>query len=184
MRLFTIGHSVLPWPVFIDTLKSHEIDCLVDVRSYPGSRRYPHFNKENLSPQLWGTHNIAYEHIPELGGRRRKSVLDRNLNSYWTHPSFRNYADYALSPEFESGMRQLLDLAATYNKVAYMCSESVWWKCHRRIITDYLLARNHDVIHIINGKESVAKINESAVCCDEHHHVKLRYPGAQSVLAL
>jgi uncharacterized protein (DUF488 family) len=120
--------------------------------------------------------SIDYYHIAKLGGRRRKLSVSADVNAWWTHQSFHNYADYAQTAEFAEGMQELLKLQNTYTRIAYMCSESVWWKCHRRIITDYLLASGIPVTHIIGDKETPAKINEAAVCCSGH----LRYPGAQT----
>lgn len=178
---YTIGHSSVSWREFATNLKDHKIDCLVDVRSYPGSRRVPHFNKETMGTDL-APYGIDYYHIAKLGGRRRKSALSPDVNSWWTHISFHNYADYAQSPEFAEGMRELLALQKTYERIAYMCSESVWWKCHRRIITDYLLADGHAVTHIIGAKETPAVLNEAAVCCHTAPRTTLLYPGPQAVL--
>lgn len=177
---FTIGHSSVTWADFVDNLKAHNIDCLVDVRSYPGSRRVPHFSKETMGIDL-APSSIDYYHIPKLGGRRRKLAVQPDVNAWWTHQSFHNYADYAQTSDFAEGMRELLSLENTYARIAYMCSESVWWKCHRRIITDYLIAAGHPVHHIIGAKVSLATINEAAICCDGN---TLRYPGPQTTLAL
>ena len=162
---YTIGHSTRTIEEFISLLKENRIECLIDVRSYPGSRRYPHFNKEVL-PESLALHGIEYEHILTLGGRRRKSkTVDPQTNSLWTHPAFHNYADYTLSPEFDEGFAELRRLGEQ-KRIAYMCSEAVWWQCHRRIITDYLLAAGEHVVHIMApGKLEDAKPTKHSGCC-------------------
>lgn len=163
---YTIGHSTRTIDEFISLLKENEIACLIDVRSYPGSRRYPHFNKEVL-PENLALHGIQYEHILKLGGRRRKSkTVSPETNGLWTHPAFHNYADYTMSPEFEEGFAELRRLGEQ-TRIAYMCSEAVWWQCHRRIITDYLLAAGEKVIHIMApGKLDDATPTKHSGCCD------------------
>lgn len=146
---FTIGHSTHPLPEFIELLKNAGIESLVDVRSIPRSRTNPQFNRDTLPDALAAEH-INYLHLAELGGRRGRS---RNAapspNLYWTHPAFRNYADYAMGDTFREGLERLLTIGHRH-RCAIMCSEAVWWRCHRRIITDYLLARGETVLHIMN----------------------------------
>src|SRR5690606_12153957 len=148
-NVFTIGHSTRTLDVFIALLREHDIHILVDVRAYPGSRRHPHFNKDSLQrtiPQA----GMRYEHVLALGGRRRKSKdAAPSPNIYWEHAAFRAYADYALGDEFHEGLSQL-EAAARETTCAIMCSEAVWWRCHRRIITDYLLADGIPVVHIMS----------------------------------
>jgi len=144
ISLWTIGHSTLSIEDFISKLKSFEIQVLADVRSYPGSRRYPHFNREKLSASLADT-GIRYEHFPELGGRRR--ARPDSLNIAWRNESFRGYADYLETNEFRAGIDRLLNIATT-QPTAIMCSEAVWWRCHRGLIADYLKAQGHKVLHI------------------------------------
>jgi uncharacterized protein (DUF488 family) len=145
---FTIGHSTHPLPEFIGLLNTAEIETLVDVRSIPRSRTNPQFNRDTLPEALAPAH-IGYVHLAELGGRRSKRKDDApSPNAYWTHPAFRNYADYAMGPAFRDGLEQLLALGHRH-RCAIMCSEAVWWRCHRRIITDYLLARGETVLHIM-----------------------------------
>jgi uncharacterized protein (DUF488 family) len=146
ISLWTIGHSTLSIDDFINRLKSFEIQLLADVRSYPGSRRYPHFNKENLKASLANA-DIRYEHFPELGGRRR--ARPDSLNMTWRNESFRGYADYMETNEFHAGIDRLLNIATT-QRAAIMCSEAVWWRCHRSLISDYLKVKGIEVNHIMS----------------------------------
>src|SRR5438270_1502217 len=121
-------------------LKSFKIDVLADVRSFPGSRRYPHFNKENLKESLPAA-KLEYIHSPELGGRRR--ARPDSLNVAWRNESFRGYADFMETKEFKEGIARLLKIA-TRKRTAIMCSEAVWWRCHRSLISDYLKAQRSE----------------------------------------
>jgi Protein of unknown function, DUF488 len=127
-------------------LESFEIQVLADVRSFPGSRRYPQFNKENLRSALAAV-GIEYQHFPELGGRRR--ARPDSLNMAWRNESFRGYADYMETKDFAAGITRLLELAAE-TRTAVMCAEAVWWRCHRSLISDYLKAQRVKVIHILS----------------------------------
>ena len=145
---FTIGHSTRPLAEFTGLLKESEIELLVDVRSIPRSRTHPQFNLDALPASL-GAEGVAYVHLAALGGRRGKRNTDQpSPNTYWTHPAFRNYADYALGDPFLEALEALLDLGHA-RRCAIMCSEAVWWRCHRRIVADYLLARGETVLHIM-----------------------------------
>ena len=146
ISLWTIGHSTLSIEDFIGSLRSFEIRVLADVRSYPGSRRYPHFNREQLNASLADAH-IRYEHFPELGGRRR--ARSDSLNMTWRNESFRGYADYMETKEFRAGIDRLLNIAST-QRTAIMCSEAVWWRCHRSLISDYLKVQGIEVNHIMS----------------------------------
>lgn len=146
ISLWTIGHSTLSIEDFLSKLKSFEIQLLADVRSYPGSRRYPHFNKEKLGASLADA-GIRYEHFPELGGRRR--ARPDSLNIVWRNESFRGYADYMETSEFRQGVERLLDLGGK-QRTAIMCSEAVWWRCHRSLISDYLKVKGIEVNHIMS----------------------------------
>ena len=146
ISLWTIGHSTLSIEDFIDRLKSFEIQLLADVRSFPGSRRYPHFNKENLNASSAGA-DIRYEHFPELGGRRR--ARPDSLNVAWRNESFRGYADYMETKKFVEGVERLQDIASAH-RTAIMCSEAVWWRCHRSLISDYLKVKGIEVNHIMS----------------------------------
>jgi uncharacterized protein (DUF488 family) len=114
---------------------------------FPGSKRYPQFNRESLAGSL-GQSGIRYEHFPELGGRRKTRPDSRN--TAWRNASFRGYADYIETKEFRNGIARLLDLAKTTGPTAIMCAEAVWWRCHRSLISDYLKARGVEVIHILD----------------------------------
>ena len=129
------------------------IDLVVDVRSIPRSRTNPQFNQETL-PETLEPWQIGYEHIAELGGRRGKSrATELSPNTYWRVRSFRNYADYALTAPFAAGLARLRERGGEH-RCAIMCAEAVWWRCHRRIIADYLLAAGEQVKHIL-GKSHV-----------------------------
>jgi uncharacterized protein (DUF488 family) len=158
LSLSTIGHSTRSLDEFIEILKSFRIEILVDVRSFPGSRRYPHFNREALKASL-GASGIDYIHLPELGGRRKP--LPDSLNMTWRNESFRGYADYMETDEFRAGIERLLNLARD-RRTAIMCSEAVWWRCHRSMISDYLKAKGVEVIHILAAGKSQAHPYTSA----------------------
>src|SRR5574337_1071189 len=146
MTVFTIGHSKRPIEAFIALLKGAGVDLLVDIRAFPASRFSPQFNKAALAASLEAA-GIAYRHLPALGGRRPKSKTP-SPNGFWRVQGFRNYADYALTEGFRQGFDELLALAGTHT-VAIMCAEADWHKCHRRIVTDYLLAAGVDVRHVM-----------------------------------
>ena len=151
MKLWTIGHSTRTIDVFIFLLEEHGVGLLADVRSLPGSRRYPQFNKEALADSL-GKTGIRYEHFPELGGRRK--AKPESKSTAWRNASFRGYADYMETEEFRKGVERLLDLAAGAGPTAIMCAEAVWWRCHRSLISDYLKARGIEVLHIMDAKKT------------------------------
>lgn len=147
---FTIGHSTHPLSEFIGLLRDSRIDLLVDVRSIPRSRTNPQFNRDTLPGALASEH-IGYAHLAALGGRRGRRKSDGpSPNGYWTVAAFRNYADYATSPAFHDGFAQLLELGNRHC-CAIMCAEAVWWRCHRRIIADYLLLHGVTVFHIMDA---------------------------------
>lgn len=163
ISVWTIGHSTLSIEEFIERLKSFEIQLLADVRSYPGSRRYPHFNKEELSSSLADA-GIRYEHFPDLGGRRR--ARPDSLNIVWRNESFRGYADYMETKEFRAGIGRLLNIAST-QRIAIMCSEAVWWRCHRSMISDYLKVKGTEVNHIMaTGKAEPHPFTSPAAIVD------------------
>lgn len=148
--LWTIGHSTRSAEELKEILLAHQIQALADVRSFPGSRRYPHFNKPELALDLESI-GILYSHQPALGGRRRPSPDSKN--TAWQNPSFRAYADHMESEEFQKGIEGLLELAQT-KRTAVMCAEALWWRCHRSLIADFLKAKGVDVIHIIDGRKT------------------------------
>lgn len=144
----TIGHSNRSLDEFLDMLREAGIGLLIDVRSFPRSRSNPIFNIDRLPADL-ARLQIGYRHCPDLGGRRSKqSGIDENINAMWRVRSFHNYADYALSDKFNHAFDELVEFGRD-RSVALMCSEAVWWRCHRRIITDYLLMNDHAVDHLM-----------------------------------
>ena len=148
--IWTIGHSTRSADEFNEILLAYQLDTLVDVRSFPGSRRYPHFNKPELAKNLEAV-GIVYSHNPQLGGRRRPSPNSRN--TAWKNPSFRAYADHMESEEFKTGIQALLKNASV-DRTAIMCAEALWWRCHRSLISDFLKSQGIAVIHIIDAKKS------------------------------
>jgi uncharacterized protein (DUF488 family) len=150
-RIWTIGHSTRTIDIFISLLEENGIKLVADVRSLPGSKRYPQFNREMLARSLT-EHGIRYEHFPELGGRRKARKDSRN--TAWRNASFRGYADHMETEEFHKGVERLVDLAAESGPAAIMCAEAVWWRCHRALISDYLKVRGIDVMHILDASKS------------------------------
>jgi uncharacterized protein (DUF488 family) len=151
MKIWTIGHSTRTIDEFISLLQANQIRLLVDVRSLPGSKRYPQFNKETLADSL-GKTGIRYDHFPELGGRRK--AKPESKNTAWRNASFRGYADYMETEELRKGVERLLDLAANAGQAAIMCAEAVWWRCHRSLISDYLKVRGIEVMHILDSNKT------------------------------
>jgi uncharacterized protein (DUF488 family) len=147
--IWTIGHSTHTIEEFIDMLRHNQIEILVDVRHFPGSRRFPHFNKIAVQDALV-TAGIRYEHLVELGGRR--PVRPDSHNVAWRNASFRGYADYMETQPFRDGVDRLLEIARA-GRTAIMCSEAVWWRCHRSMIADYLKALGVHVFHIMGTKK-------------------------------
>ncbi len=146
-RLWTIGHSTRSAEELNEILAAHHIQALVDVRSFPGSRRYPQFNKQQLATSL-PANKIAYFHLLQLGGRR--PARKDSMNTAWKNQAFRGYADHMESDEFQQGMERLLEIAGESN-AAIMCAEAVWWRCHRSLISDFLKTRGVEVIHILDA---------------------------------
>ena len=147
---FTIGHSTRSITEFFGMLGGPEVRRIIDVRKMPMSRNNPQFNRDALAAAL-APAGIGYDHIAALGGLRGKAPdLPPDLNGLWTNPSFHNYADYALSPAFHDGLGALRAIGHRQT-CAVMCSEAVWWRCHRRIIADYLIARGETVFHIMSA---------------------------------
>ena len=143
--LYTIGHSTRTLDELIAALRAHSIQTLADIRSFPRSRRLPHFNRESLERTLPKA-GIRYRWKKELGGRRKK-IRDDSPNVALRSPSFRNYADYMLSEEFERGIAELIKLAEQ-SRTAYMCAERVYFRCHRMLVSDWLTAHGHEIFHI------------------------------------
>lgn len=143
--IWTVGHSTHALDEFVDMVRSFTIELIVDIRNYPGSRRYPHFNKESLEKHL-PLKGINYIHIRELGGRRKP--LKDSVNTTWKNSAFRGYADFMDSEEFKYGI-QTLQATASMKRTAYMCSEAVWWSCHRSLVSDFLKINGWKVMHIM-----------------------------------
>ncbi len=143
--IWTIGHSTHPLDVLVAMLQSFQIEMVADIRSLPGSRKFPQFNKEALQISL-NENNIQYIHLKELGGRRK--VNPDSKNTVWRHPAFRGYADYMETDAFKEGIRELQNVALK-QRTAYMCSEAVWWRCHRSMVSDYLKVHGWKVMHIM-----------------------------------
>jgi uncharacterized protein (DUF488 family) len=154
-EIWTIGHSTRSSEEFLALLREHAIDSLVDVRSFPGSRRYPQFGREAMSVWL-ADDAITYQHASDLGGRRNRDYdVDPTINAAWRDASFRNYADYTLGDAYQTGIAKLVSAAQTLH-VAFMCSEALPWRCHRSLISDTLVARDWAVHHIT----SIGKVIE------------------------
>lgn len=147
--LWTIGHSTRAWAEFLALLEHSGIEALADVRHYPGSRKYPHFNAEPLQRALREV-GIGYEAFTELGGRRK--VQPDSPNAAWRHPAFRGYADYMQTAAFHDGVERLKALA-TSKRTAMMCAEAVWWRCHRGLIADVFKLHGTRVLHIMGPGE-------------------------------
>jgi uncharacterized protein (DUF488 family) len=147
-HLYTIGHSTRSLEEFIELLRENDIGILVDVRSWPSSSRYPHFNRESLAQSL-EENGVRYEWLGEqLGGYRKKGLGEESPNKAWRSMGFRNYADHTMTEQFREGIRKLLELADD-GRLAVMCAEQLYWRCHRRIISDYLIVKGHTVTHIL-----------------------------------
>jgi uncharacterized protein (DUF488 family) len=172
--IFTIGHSTLALADFIALLRQVDVDLLIDVRSFPRSRAVPQFNIDTLPTSL-AAERIGYQHLTALGGRRHhKKGAPASLNTLWRVLAFRSYADYAETDAFRAGLDELLALARAH-RCAIMCAEAVWWRCHRRIITDYLLSEGVAVEHIMGpGTVTAATLTPGALVMTDG---TLRYPA-------
>lgn len=170
---FTIGHSTRPLDEFVALLRESRVELVADVRSIPRSRTNPQYNRDDLPISLAGF-QIGYEHYATLGGRRgRVRNVEPSPNGFWRVASFRNYADYALTQPFASGLDSLRE-AGRVRRCAVMCAEAVWWRCHRRIIADYLLAAGDEVCHILGpGHVDQATLTPGAVV---HGDGRITYP--------
>jgi len=168
--LWTIGHSTRNFEEFIKLLKSFKIEILVDVRHYPGSRKFPQYNKDNLKDFL-PQDGIEYIHLVDLGGRRKP--VPNSKNDAWRNDSFKGYADYMETEQFQKSLNILMKLAFT-KRTAIMCSEAVWWRCHRSLVADILKVRNWKVMHILaENKATEHPFTQPATVVDG----KLDYSG-------
>jgi uncharacterized protein (DUF488 family) len=174
LPFFTVGHSTRSIGEFIELIAPSEIGLIIDVRSIPRSRTNPQYNIETL-PKSLSEFQIGYEHMAELGGRRpRAHEIASAVNGFWKNQSFHNYADYAMSPGFRSGLTKLLGLGGG-QRCAVMCAEAVWWRCHRRIIADYLLFAGESVFHIL-GPDKIVPASLTKVV-RAHPDGALTYPA-------
>jgi uncharacterized protein (DUF488 family) len=160
MRIWTVGHSTHSLDAFVKLLTAHGITLLADIRTVPKSRRHPHFGNDALAQSL-PDRGMTYVHLPRLGGWRR--AAPDSPNGAWRNESFRGYADYAMGGEFAKGLAQLRELAAA-QPVAMMCSEALWWRCHRRLVADRLVVAGDTVCHISSdGRASAHQLAPFAV---------------------
>ena len=161
LPFFTVGHSTRPIEEFLALLAESEIRVVADVRRIPGSRAHPQYGGHALAASL-AQAGVEYVHFPSLGGRRGRQDVPPEINAYWDNASFHNYADYALGAEFQAGLAALRELGHG-RRCAVVCAEAVWWQCHRRIITDYLIAAGETVSHILGaGKVEPATMTPAA----------------------
>ena len=177
--IFTIGHSTRTLAEFLALLGDVRADLVVDVRSIPRSRTNPQFNVDVL-PEALAEVGIGYRHLLALGGRRRRPDSAPSPNKLWLNASFRNYADYTATNAFREGLKELVALAR-HKRCVIMCAEAVWWRCHRRIIADYLLARGFFVAHVMgHGKVVPAKLTPGIRSLRDG---TLTYPAVEESLA-
>jgi len=153
-QIWSIGHWTCPESTFIGLLREQRIELLADVRAHPGSRTSPQFGKDAMGGWLKRA-GVGYAHLPELGGRRPKQDVDPQVNAGWRQRSFKNYADYTLSADYENGIARLVDLA-TEHRVVFLCAELMPWRCHRLLISNTLTARGFTVWHIMAGRRAQA----------------------------
>ena len=170
--IFTVGHSTRSIQEFADLLRAGPVELVVDVRTVPRSRRNPQYNEEVLAAEL-ADYQIAYCRMADLGGLRGRSTVPSEVNGFWENQSFQNYADYALSDQFAAALAELLRISSS-KRCAIMCAEAVWWRCHRRIIADYLIAGGRTVLHLM-GADGIepARLTPAATLEDG----KLVYPA-------
>lgn len=179
LPFFTIGHSNRSLEELVQMLESAGIRRVVDIRRIPRSRINPQFNEDALPGSL-APHGIAYEHLAALGGlRSRVQGADSETNAFWTNASFHRYADYALTEAFREGLEELIERGRA-ERLAFMCSEAVWWRCHRRIVADWLVARGEQVFHLMApGRCEPVKLTPGAVV-DADGTVRYPAPGAEA----
>jgi len=177
--IYTIGHSTRPIDEFIGLLRHSAIGMVVDVRTIPRSRTNPQYNRDALQASLEAA-GIGYEHLPALGGLRpRNREIPPERNGFWENESFHNYADYALTAVFREGLGALREIAQRQS-AAIMCSEAVWWRCHRRIIADYLIHAGLPVLHIVGPQRvETAQMTPAATAGPNDSLVYPRHPDGK-----
>jgi uncharacterized protein (DUF488 family) len=179
-RFFTIGHSTRSISEFVGLLNEAEVRLVIDVRTVPRSRTNPQYNMDTL-PETLAEFQVGYEHIAALGGLRPHSrSVPSETNGFWENQSFHNYADYAMSEEFRVGLARLRALGHAQT-CAIMCAEAVWWRCHRRIITDYLIAAGEEVFHIL-GSNHIEQAHMTPIA-NLRRPGTLTYPGEPTLFA-
>jgi uncharacterized protein (DUF488 family) len=173
LHVYTIGHSNHPLDGFLELLARHQIGALADVRRFPGSRAHPHFGREPLAAAL-AARGVDYAWIETLGGRRsRAKTAQASPNEGLRNAAFRNYADYMATAEFEAGLRDLAELAGR-RRTAMMCAEGLYWQCHRRLVSDRLVAAGAAVEHIMpNGALKPHVVTQGA----RFEHGRVQYPA-------
>jgi len=176
--VWTIGHWTCPEAEFLRPLHAARIDLLADVRAQPGSRRNPQFSRD-VMPDWLADAGIDYVHLPELGGRRRKQDVDPDINAGWHQQSFKNYADYTLTPDYRAGIKRLIELASAH-RVAIMCGEPMPWRCHRLLLANTLVADGWTVWHLMGTDEprrhELGKWGATPVIGE---HCRLTYPAGR-----
>jgi uncharacterized protein (DUF488 family) len=173
--MFTIGHSTHPLDRFLALLSQHQVEALVDIRRFPGSRKHPHFNQDQLASALRSA-GIEYHWLEALGGRRH-GMLEESPNLGLRNQGFRSYADYMLTQEFQEGVEKLLHLAEQ-KPAAIMCAEGLFWQCHRRLVSDFLVARSVSVLHIMpGGRVQPHTLTQGAVAKGG----RVTYPGEKTL---
>lgn len=175
--VLTIGHSNHTLDRFLALLAQHEVEALVDIRRFPGSRKHPHFSRDSLAAALQKS-GVEYHWLEALGGRRQK-LRDESPNLGLENKGFRNYADYMLSEEFREGVGKLLEVARQ-NRTAIMCAEGLFWQCHRRLVSDYLMANGVTVQHIMPAGELRP---HTLTPCAQIENGQVTYPGERSLFS-
>ncbi len=174
-ELWTIGHWTCPEPTFVGLLDAQRIEVLADVRSHPGSRSSPQFARDSM-PDWLSRAAIEYVHLAQLGGRRRKQDADPEINRGWKNASFKNYADYTMSPAYEHGIAELVEIA-NQHRVAIMCAEPMPWRCHRLLIANTMTARGWAVRHIFGDAEPhVHELGKWGAAPEVHTDGRVTYP--------
>jgi uncharacterized protein (DUF488 family) len=181
LPIYTIGHSTRTIEQFVQLLQLGDVQMVVDIRTVPRSRTNPAYNLDAL-PDALAPYQIGHARIAELGGLRKRSVeVPADVNGFWTNKSFHNYADYALSDDFRTGLAEL-EAAASERRTAIMCAEAVWWRCHRRIVADYLIRDGRQVFHLMgDNRVEPARMTGAAIAADDGlHYPTPAQPGDRS----